>query len=220
MHCLLISATAFEIAPFIETYRKYNGNFIDGVEINILISGIGLVASTYNITKHLMVNKPDVIVQAGVGGSFDKNISLGSVVAVRQERVADLGVFENKKWKTLDEMGLEKAGRFPYSNGWLVNRSPLMKTVKLPKVKGISVNEITTSPGRIKILREKFNPTAESLEGAALHYVAISEKIPFIQIRALSNYIGERDKGKWQMKEAITNLNHELKKILQSLNPL
>ena len=39
--------------------------------------------------------------------------------------------------------------------------------------------------------------------GAALHYVCREMNIPFLQIRAASNYIGERDKEKWQMKEAI-----------------
>jgi futalosine hydrolase len=130
-----------------------------------------------------------------------------------------MGVIENKKWKTLFDLGLEKPGRSPYSNGWLVNRSPIIKTITLPKVKGISVNEISTLPKKIKLIKEKFNPATESLEGAALHHVAISENIPFVQLRALSNYIGERDKQKWRLKQAIVNLDEELNKLLVSLNP-
>ena len=48
----------------------------------------------------------------------------------------------------------------------------------------------------------KFLPVIESMEGAALHYVCLMEKIPFLQIRSISNYIGERDKKKWNMKDA------------------
>ncbi|MBK8310223.1 MAG: hypothetical protein IPL04_04300 [Chitinophagaceae bacterium] len=54
----------------------------------------------------------------------------------------------------------------------------------------------------------------ESMEGAALHYVCLMEKIPFIQLRAISNYITERNKKKWNMKESITNLNKEIIKLL------
>jgi futalosine hydrolase len=36
------------------------------------------------------------------------------------------------------------------------------------------------------------------------------EKIPFIQIRSISNYIGERDKTKWNIKDAIIHLNKKL----------
>ena len=34
------------------------------------------------------------------------------------------------------------------------------------------------------------------MEGAALHYACIMEHIPFIQLRAVSNFVGERDKNK------------------------
>ena len=220
MHCLLIAATAFEIAPFIESARKRHHLYDAEISPDILITGVGLVASTYAITKHLSIKKPGIIIQAGIGGCFDKNIPLSSVVAIRQDRVADLGVIENNNWKTLFDLGFAKPGRTPYSNGWLINRSGLLKTIKLPKVTGISVNEISTSPKKIKFITEKFNPVVESLEGAALHHVAISENIPFVQLRAMSNYIGERNKKKWQLKQAINNLDEELKKLLQSLNPV
>ena len=41
--------------------------------------------------------------------------------------------------------------------------------------------------------------------------------IPFLQIRAVSNYIGERDKEKWKMKEAINNLNQTILKYVDKL---
>jgi futalosine hydrolase len=48
------------------------------------------------------------------------------------------------------------------------------------------------------------------MEGAAFHYIALMEKIPYIQLRAVSNMVGERDKSKWKMKEAINALNEQL----------
>jgi futalosine hydrolase len=42
------------------------------------------------------------------------------------------------------------------------------------------------------------------------------ENIPFIQIRALSNYIGERDKTKWKLHEAVANLNLELQRLIKN----
>jgi futalosine hydrolase len=52
------------------------------------------------------------------------------------------------------------------------------------------------------------------MEGAALHYTCLMENIPFIQLRAVSNFVGERDKNKWKMKEAIAVLNEKLRRIL------
>ncbi len=55
----------------------------------------------------------------------------------------------------------------------------------------------------IQFYRDTFNPVTESMEGAALHYVCLMEKIPFLQIRSISNYIGERNKKKWDMMDSI-----------------
>jgi futalosine hydrolase len=52
------------------------------------------------------------------------------------------------------------------------------------------------------------------MEGAGLHYVALMEKLPFLQIRSVSNFIGERDKTKWEMKKSITNLNRALQQLI------
>lgn len=57
------------------------------------------------------------------------------------------------------------------------------------------------------------------MEGAALHYVCLQEHIPFLQIRAVSNDIGQRDKSKWDFKASIATLNKELTNILQCLTP-
>jgi futalosine hydrolase len=41
--------------------------------------------------------------------------------------------------------------------------------------------------------------------------------ISFLQVRAISNYVGERDKTKWQIKQAIENLNNVLLKLVGKL---
>ena len=89
--------------------------------------------------------------------------------------------------------------------------------MKLKKVKGITTNEISTSRQKIKLYHDAFAPVVESLEGAALHYACLMEKIQFVQIRSVSNYIGERNKKNWKMKDSIINLNKELIRLLESL---
>jgi futalosine hydrolase len=55
------------------------------------------------------------------------------------------------------------------------------------------------------------------MEGASLHFMGRDLTIPFIQIRSVSNYVGERDKSKWEMQEAIYNLNETLLEFLDAL---
>jgi futalosine hydrolase len=103
---------------------------------------------------------------------------------------------------------------FPFSDGWLINPSTLFTRTQLRSVKAITVNKVTDSILQKQQSIINFSPDIESMEGAALHFVALQQNIPFIQIRSISNWVGERDKSKWKIKEAISNLNNELKKII------
>lgn len=215
-NCLIVAATPLEITPFLNYYRT-PGNLSKKVVADVLVTGIGLTATTYSLTKQLTIKKPDLIIQAGVGGCFDTKIPLGTVVIVKQEAIADQSVIELNKLKTLFDLKLVPQDQYPFSKGWLINRNEIAKKVRLKKVKGISVNEITTSKQKMKFYKDSFNPVIESMEGAALHYVSLMEKIPFIQLRSASNYIAERNKKNWNMKESIINLNEELIKLLSEL---
>ena len=211
---LVVAATAKEINPFIELTRTGEINNTD-----ILITGIGLTASTYHLAKQLSLKKYDLIIQAGVAGSFDLRIPLGAVVAVKQDTIADQSVIELQKLKTLFDLKLVPQNQYPYKKGWLINpNKEVFKKINLKNVKGVSVNQISTSNQMIKFYRDVFDPVTESMEGAALHYVCLLEKIPFVQIRSISNYIGERNKQKWDMMDSIANLNATLIKTINIIN--
>ncbi len=215
MKILVAAATPIEISPFLKQLREDPLLFSN---TDVLITGIGLTATTYTLSKQFQIYKPDLVIQAGVGGCFDKTKPLGTVVAVKQETIADQSVIEINQLKTLFDLKLIPHNQFPYRNGWLINKNELLKNIKLQKVKGISVNEITTSRKKMIFYEKHFSPVVESMEGAALHYTCLMENIPFIQIRAVSNYIAERNKKKWNMKESVDNLNKELVKTLKNIN--
>ncbi len=214
MNCLLVAATAKEIAPFLDHYRTTEKLW----HIDVLITGIGMTASAYHLTKHFSIKRPDFVIQAGVAGCFDQKIPLGSVVVIKQDTIADESVVELRKLRTVFDLQLVPQNQFPYKKGWLKNPgTELLKRSKLKAVKGISVNQITTSKQMIQFYKDEFDPATESMEGATLHYVCLMEKIPFLQVRSVSNYIGERNKKNWNMKESIINLNNELIRLLNTL---
>ena len=215
MKILVAAATPIEISPFLKQLREDPLLF---PTTDVLITGIGLTATTYSLSKQFQICRPDLVIQAGVGGCFDKSKPLGTVVAVKQETIADQSVIEINQLKTLFDLKLVPYNQFPYYKGWLINKNELLKKIKLQKVKGISVNEITTSKKKMMFYEKHFAPVVESMEGAALHYTCLMENIPFIQIRAMSNYIAERNKKKWNMKESVANLNKQLVKILNNIN--
>ncbi len=219
MKIALVAATWQEIAPIQDylTERLYLKNHH---QFSLWVTGVGLVNTTYNLTRKIALEKPDMVIQAGIAGSFQPLIySPGDVVAVKEEIMGDQGVMEkNDTWNDIFDLKLADPNLFPFKSGRLPNpHFKLFHKINLPLVSAVSVNEITTSPKRIHQLSEQYAPAIESMEGAAFHYVCLNEGLPFIQIRSISNRIGERDKSQWQLNKAIENLQNTLIILINKL---
>lgn len=210
MKLLMIAATGLEIAPFIRHYQHAAEKEWKSLQIEILITGIGLTASAYHITRHVLTNRPDFVLQGGIAGAFSDKLMPGEVVAIKKDTIADAMVKENRQYHSVFEMGLLSKNKFPYKNGWLQNNLSLLKQFSFKKATGISVNEITTGKEKIDYYRQRYQPDLESMEGAALHYVCNMETVPYLQLRSISNKVGERNKRKWWIKPAVENLNKSL----------
>ena len=210
MKIFIIAATKFEIQPSIA--KSGNGN------TSFFITGIGMLATAVSLTKIILQQQPDLVIQAGIAGSYNNQISLGKVVVVKQEFLGDTGVEEAGIWKDIFDLNLIGDNDFPFVKKQIINPYlPKLSFLQLDEVIGVTVNEISTNQQRIKQLISKYNPIIESMEGAAMHYVCTDLQVPYLQIRSISNYVGERDKIKWKMLLAIANLNDTLVNIVNRL---
>lgn len=218
MNCLVVSATVLEIKPFIQHCRTTSKlDYID-LQLDFLVTGVGSLNTSYALMKHLQVKKPDIVFMAGIAGAFDRSLDLGAVVTVKQESMADLGVNERDGYKDVFDLKLLAANEFPFKQKKLTNPfKVLMERTKLPLVGSVTVNQITTSKKTAELYQRKYKAKIENMEGAALHLVCMKENIPFVQIRSISNYVGERNKQKWKLKEAVQNLNKELIRLVEGL---
>ena len=207
MQILVVAATEMEIAPFLARQTA----------VDHLVTGVGAPACMYRLQKKIHQNKYDCIVQAGIAGSFTQNIALGETVLIERDCFADLGIFENNRLVSLFDTGFVSKNEQPYQNGWLVNKTNWLHHFSLPKHTGVTVNMVTEQRMLIDEYTKLYEPAVETMEGAALHYVCLMENIPFLQLRAISNMVGERDKSKWKISEAVHNLNNHLQEITEVL---
>ena len=206
MNVLVVSATELELEPFIR----------DEKVCDVLVTGIGIPATMYYLTKLLCQKNYDLVIQAGIAGTFSGSLKKGKVVLINKDCFADVGIYEKGNFNTLFDAGFIDKNEIPFTEGWLVNQHEYLSQATLPLASGITVNKITDDANQVNELFDKFNPGIESMEGAALHFVCLLQKVAFLQLRSISNMVGERDKSKWAMKEAITNLNVELKSLLKN----
>lgn len=208
MKVVVTSATEIEIVQIKQALNPAYTVANPAFTVLFAQSGIGILSSCFSIAKLIFEEKPDLVVQAGIAGTFNNEISLSSVVAVKEEIAADTGVEENGTFKDLFDLNLLNDNLFPFNNRRLINTNlDKLNYLKLHQVTGITVNEITTRPERITQYKKRYNPFIETMEGASLHYCCLQTSTSFIQIRAISNYIGERDKSKWELKNTLKNLS-------------
>jgi futalosine hydrolase len=203
MNLLIVAATEFEIAPFLQQNKN----------TEVLITGVGIPATIFHLTKKLIEKKFDCVIQAGVAGSFCESIDPAEIFFVKEDTFADIGIDENGVFKDFFDYRFLDKNNFPFSNGWLVNNDFNLGNNNFKKVRAVTINKITDNSNQIEEIKEKYSPLLESMEGAAFHYVCLQQKIKFIQLRSVSNKVGERDKTKWNLQKAIENLNRELIKI-------
>jgi futalosine hydrolase len=214
MELLLGAATEAEIKPTLQFIEQHSLQ----KNISVVITGVGLLAATYHLTRAIFLNKPKLILQAGVAGCFDKKFPLGSVIVVENECMGDSGVEEAGKFVSLFDLKLIEENTKPWSGRRLRNHyTQLLQQTGLPVADGVTVNEISTHEARIDYYKNTLGATVETLEGAAVHYAGLSLNIPFLQLRSLSNFAGERNKEKWTLDVAIINLNTELQSLLLKL---
>jgi len=163
MHILLAAASTFEIQPAIDFLLKPRTHPpttppehhpTTPHRVSTLITGIGSLPTTWSIMRQIGRDRPHLIIQAGIAGCFNGRPH-GEVLAIRDEALADLGVWEDRQFKTPFDLRLADANEPPFTNGRLVNPySALLALTGLEPVSAITVNEISTNPDRITWYRE------------------------------------------------------------------
>ena len=216
MKILIVSATTFEIQPL---FGLLNLNINSGnnlfsakynqLNVDVLITGVGMVATTYHTTKALLKTKYDIAINAGICGSCNNNLTIGSVVNIYEDCFSELGAEDGSDFLTLQELNLP--GNTIITNTHRFDNEVLEM---LPKVNGITVNTAHGNEASINKVFQKFHPITESMEGAGFMFVCNQEKIPYVQIRAVSNMVEKRNKNNWNIPLAITNLNEKIREIL------
>ena len=214
MHLLLLSATHTETGKTAQWLDQHSKE-LNVLKPKLLIGGIGQLQTGYHLLHAIRLQRPRLVIQAGIGGSGSKE-DIGKVYAIGSDRLGDLGLMEKAGFSSVFKMGLAAPDIFPFQEEKLVNPyRDLLVWTGLPLLDGVTVNEIKAEdPDN---LQRNDAPVVESMEGAALHYVCLMEKIPFLQIRSVSNVLGDRDKKRWKIKESIENLNDTLISLIQKL---
>ncbi len=218
MHILIVSATQFEVTPLLEYLQILPGTPgiceaglpVNGHRIGVLITGIGMVNTAYAMGRYAN-GAYDLVINAGVGGAFDRALPLGTLVHVTEDVLSEMGAEDGDGFLTYDQMGLPGEYRF---SGRLNDSFTALASLK--PVKGITVNTVHGNERSIAWIKQLYHPDVESMEGAAF-FAACHGSRNVAQIRSISNYVEKRDKSTWQMPLAIKSLNDFLIELITNV---
>ena len=192
MNVLIIAATKFEITSSMIAKKS------------VLITGIGMINTAIQLTKELMENNYDLVINMGIAGSFSDELGNGDVVEVVEDNFSEIG-FE-------DGEGFSDFTDFDIKNIFKVEGR-----TKLKQVKSITVNTVHGDDNSITEIITRLNPDIESMEGAAVLAVCKEFNISCLQIRSISNKVEKRNKKNWNIALAIHNLNTTVEEIITEL---
>jgi futalosine hydrolase len=227
MKILIVSATSLEIPEVLERLgemepegQKLRKGELGRLEVHVLVPGVGMVATAYWMGKYLEKYQYDLTINLGIAGSFQDDIPLGSVVHVDRDGFPEMGAEDGEQFLSLLDLDLLEDDDFPFTQGVIHNsHSHALKTLDaLPSFSSITVNTVHGEEDSIARIRKSWNPSLESMEGASFFYAALIERIPCIQIRAISNRVEARDRSRWNIPLAVKNLNTFALEMLEELN--
>jgi futalosine hydrolase len=226
MRVLVVTATLLEVRPFLSRLLKGavedtkrlpagtlvplpegrcpKGGLLSG---DCLITGVGAPFSATHLTRQYERGGGyDLSLQVGLCGSFvPTQLPKKSLVRVTSDSFSDIGAEDNGSFLDLVEMGLLEKDEFPFTHGMLIPNvcelAPPFDT--LPKVRSVTVNRVLSESVSIEWVRERYRPDVVNMEGAAFFYTSMLYGIPCASIRAVSDTVGPRDKGSWEIAGAV-----------------
>lgn len=179
---------------------------------DVKLAGVGPVAAAVNATAALMETGGadySLVISAGIAGGFAGRADIGDVVVSSAIVAGDIGVETPDGFSSVDELGFgtssvgvnaelaERVAAMLGGNGGLrVVRGPI---VTVSTATGTAATEARHA-ARIA------GVAAEGMEGYGVAAAAEASGVPALEIRAISNRVGPRDRDAWRIGDALRSL--------------
>ena len=181
---------------------------LDDARFDVLSAGVGSVVAAVNTVKALSSAEYSLVICAGIGGGFSGKAEVGSLVVATEIVAADLGAETSEGFCSLEELGFGFT-RIQIDANLVSRLTQALQEVKLPVNTGpvLSVSTVTgTAASAAELASRVPGATAEAMEGYGVGCAANDRGLPVLEIRAISNVVGPRDRSAWQIKAALDAL--------------
>ena len=180
-------------------------------------TGIGITNAAAVTALMLERHGPDLVLQFGIGGTFDAELCpVGSVAWATEEAYADLGVETPGELHAIERLGFPlgpgffdvvpvadgQARHFAHQYGGVCGRF-------------LTVGTVTGTDATAARLMARWTPLCENMEGAAAAHVCALAGVPFVEVRGVSNIVEDRGRNPWEFDKAIAAVAAIIAQILR-----
>ncbi|MEU5403839.1 futalosine hydrolase [Streptomyces sp. NPDC005963] len=180
---------------------------LDGVDpdhrVDVVAGGVGPGAAAAATATALAKGAYDLVVSAGIGGGFQPGAPVGSLVVADAIVAADLGAETADGFIPVVELGFGHSTHRPPA-AFAARAARALDALHAPV---LTVSTVTGTAARAAELSSRHpGAGAEAMEGFGVAEAAAAQGVPVLEIRAVSNAVGPRDRSAWRIKEALTSL--------------
>ncbi|MEU9995824.1 futalosine hydrolase [Streptomyces sp. NPDC050848] len=193
-----------------------------GSVVDVLVGGVGpaaVAAATATALAALASGGEtyDLVVSAGIAGGFTPHAPIGSVVVSDAIVSADLGAQTPDGYLTVEELGFGRSSH-PVAASLTGRISDALTRGEQRHTVApvLTVSTVTGTAERAAELAARHpGAAAEAMEGFGVAEAAAAHGVPVVEIRAVSNAVGPRDRAAWRIGEALD----ALRSTFQLLSP-
>lgn len=149
-----------------------------------------------------------LVISAGIGGGYTPTTALGDLVVAQRCVAADLGSESPDGFLPVSELGFGTSEHAPPPT-LPHTATDALRRAGLPTHMGdvLTVSTTTGSASRAaELTRRHPRAVAEAMEGFGVAEAAAAHQLPTLEIRAVSNHVGPRDRSAWRIPDALLSL--------------
>ena len=182
------------------------GNLCDW-RCTLVHTGIGSVNAAHALTCQLEQQRPDLVIQFGIGGAYvPTGLPIRSVVLATEEVYGDVGVVTPEGWKPADEIGIPLVyGDPPHFNRFPLDPQLVSTAAEICGARYgvfVTVSQCSGVQAVGDALRARFDGVCENMEGAAVAHICTLYNVPFLEVRGISNLVEDREPVRWDIPGA------------------
>lgn len=174
----------------------------------VIAVGAGPAAAAAGTAAALAAGSYGCVVSAGIGGGFPGKAAVGALVVASELIYADLGAETPEGFRSADELGFGRVA-YPADPGRAERLAAGLAAAGLPVSTGpvLTVSTATGTAATAASLAARVpGAAAEAMEGCGVAAAAAARNLPVLEIRAVSNPVGPRDRAAWRIGEALDAL--------------